>query len=663
MTEAICDPIVPAAVDVDELQRLRLAIQASGEIIFMTDAHGVFTYVNPEFVRTYGYEASEVVGISTPRILKSGSTDRGTYAALWQSIRCGQSVRRTLINRTKDGALVHIENFANPVTNDAGEIVGFVAVQRDITERTRIASALEESDHRYRTLAETAHDSVFIVNRAAQIEYANHTCAARFGKTSEDIIGKCLEEVFPEHVAAEMWRELSTVFATGQRQRFEQKFDAPGGDLWLETWLVPMRGERGAFDAVMGVARDVTQQKMLERQFNQAQKMEGVGRLAGGVAHDFNNLLTVIVSYSDLVKEGLQEGRDVGADVDEIKKAGERAAVLTRQLLAFSRTQPMARHVVDLNAVLADAKRMLERVVGEDIDFSVAPAPSTWPIVVDPGQIEQVLLNLVVNARDAMPKGGRLTVTTANIELGDAFLKGNADAVAGPYVSLTVRDSGCGMTPDVLAKVFEPFFTTKPQGKGTGLGLSTVLGIVKQNGGYITVDSTPMSGTMVTVYWPKNDRREIAPPAAASECDLDGTETILLVEDDVAIRGLMRKALQRHGYRTLEARNVADAINIAESYAGPINVLLTDVIMPTLNGPDLAQRIATIRPTTRVLFVSGFPNSLAVEQTRRSKRTWFLHKPFTPETLVLNVRQCLDWSPTSSRPLPPDPGVSPTTAS
>jgi PAS domain S-box-containing protein len=637
-------------VNVDELQRLRLAIEASGEIMFMTDACGVFTYVNPEFVRTYGYESSEVVGRTTPRVLKSGSTDRGKYAVIWERLRRGRSVRQRFLNRTKGGALLHIESSMNPVADDAGEVVGFVAVQRDVTERTRIEAALKESDHRYRTLAEAAHDSIFIVNRAAQIEYANQISAARFGKTSDDVIGKCLDEVFPASVAAEMWSQLSTVFATGKRQLFEQRFESPRGELWLEAWLVPMRSEEGAFDAVMGVARDVTERKMLEQQFIQAQKMEGVGRLAGGVAHDFNNLLTVIVSYSDLVKEGLQERRDVGADVDEIRKAGERAAVLTRQLLAFSRTQPTARHVVDLNAVLADAKKMLERVLGEDIDFSVVPAPASWPIVVDPGQIEQVLMNLVVNARDAMPKGGRLLVTTANIELDDAFVKQHTDAVAGPYVSLTVRDSGCGMPPDVMARVFEPFFTTKPQGKGTGLGLSTVRDIVKQNGGYITIDSSAKSGTAVTIYWPKNDRREIAQPAAnVSDCSLDGTETILLVEDDVAIRGLMRKALQRRGYRILEAHDVADAIGIAESYNGPIDVLLTDVIMPTCNGPDLAQRISTMRPNTRVLFVSGFPSCLAAEQRRSSLRTWFLPKPFTPQTLALNVRECLDWSISSSR--------------
>jgi CheY-like chemotaxis protein len=387
----------------------------------------------------------------------------------------------------------------------------------------------------------------------------------------------------------------------------------------------------------------------MERQFIQAQRMEAVGRLAGGIAHDFNNLLTAILGYTELLQGRVLDAPDVLADLDEIKKAGERASRLTYQLLAFSRKQTMIRQVVDLNALVGDVCRMLGRVLGEDIELSVIAAPGVWPVVADPGQIEQVLMNLAVNARDAMPKGGRLTFATANATLDDAFVRRHPGAVAGSYVSLTVQDAGCGMTADVMAHVFEPFFTTKPVGQGTGLGLSTVYGIVKQNGGYITIASEPTSGTTVTVFWPMTEQREASvPPPRTSQRAPGGTETILLVEDEAGIRSLMRKTLEPYGYRVLEARDVLDAIAIAETHDGSIDLLLSDVIMPVLSGPDLAQRIVGQRPAIKVCYVSGFPNSLLSEQKREPQRMWFLAKPFTPQALASKVRECLDAKPVAS---------------
>jgi two-component system, cell cycle sensor histidine kinase and response regulator CckA len=630
--------------DPAELRRLRLAIEASGEIVFMTDAKGTFTYVNPEFERVYGYDSSEVIGRTTPRLLKGGTTGPEEYALFWHRLKQSQIVRREFLNRTKHGTLLIIEASANPIVDDSGEIVGFLAVQRDVTERRQVDAALEESEHRYRTLADAAHDSIFIVNRAAQIEYVNNVSAARFGRTPDAIIGKRLEEVFPPSTAAEMWREVSTVFATADRRLFEQRFESPTGELCLETCLVPVRvsGQGSGVHTVMGVARDVTERKALERQLMQAQKMEAVGRLAGGIAHDFNNLLTAILGYSELLQDRVH-APDVLADLDEIKKAGEQASRLTRQLLAFSRKQPMIREVVDVSALVGEAQRILGRVLGEDIELSVIVAPGVRQVIADPGQIEQILMNLAVNARDAMPKGGRLTIATANAQLDDTFVRRHEGAVAGSYVSLTVQDAGCGMTADVLAHVFEPFFTTKPVGQGTGLGLSTVYGIVKQNGGYITIASEAGSGTTVTVFWPMSDHLEApALPIGTPERAPGGTETILLVEDEAGIRSLMRKTLEPHGYRILEARDVSDAMAISETHDGPIDLLLSDVIMPVLNGPDLAQRIVTRRPTIKVFYVSGFPNSLLSEQERQPRRVWFLAKPFTPQSLALKVRECLD---------------------
>jgi nitrogen-specific signal transduction histidine kinase len=396
--------------------------------------------------------------------------------------------------------------------------------------------------------------------------------------------------------------------------------------------------------AVMGVARDVTARKSLESQLLQSQKMEAVGRLAGGIAHDFNNLLTAILGYSELLRDQLHDAPNILADVDEIRKAGERASRLTRQLLAFSRRQPVTRQAVDVNALVADLHKMLGRMLREDVEFSVVTARDLWPIVADPGQIEQIIMNLAVNALDAMPKGGRLTIGTSNASLDDAFVRRHVAAKAGSYVSLTVQDTGCGMTPDVLAHVFEPFFTTKPLGQGTGLGLATVYGIVKQNAGYVAIDSRPGEGTTVSVFWPRraDHRAESGSHAASLSDPIGGSETILLVEDEPGVRALMRKMLERYGYRVLEARDASDAVALGARYPDPIDLLLSDVIMPGLNGPDLAQRIVPRQPGIKVLYVSGFSNSVLSERDRSRPRLWFLAKPFTLEALAKKVRECLD---------------------
>jgi signal transduction histidine kinase/CheY-like chemotaxis protein len=432
---------------------------------------------------------------------------------------------------------------------------------------------------------------------------------------------------------------LSAVFTTGERRRMEERFATPSGEIWFEAWLVPML-EGSAVRAVMGVARDVTQRKVLERQFLQSQKMEAVGLLAGGIAHDFNNLLTAILGYSELLRDRLKSHPDALADVDEITRAGERASRLTRQLLTFSRKQPMARQVIDLNAVIADIQKMLRRVLGEDINLSFCPG-DTSDIVADPSQIEQILLNLAVNARDAMPKGGSLTVGTSIVELDRSLAGRYPGAEPGRYASLTVCDTGSGMSDDVLSHVFEPFFTTKPVGKGTGLGLSTVYGIVKQNDAYISVNSAANVGTSFTVLWPRRDgASEAATPASASRVrSRSGHETILLVEDDPGIRTLMRRTLEPCGYRILEAHDVWEAIDLSATHKDGVDLLLSDVVMPGLNGPDLAQRIITQQSKMKVLYVSGFPLLLS-DRTR--SRVAFLAKPFTPEALVTKVRDCFD---------------------
>jgi PAS domain S-box-containing protein len=630
-------------VSPQELLRLRLALEASGEVIFMTDAAGTITYVNPEFVRLYGYDPSEVVGRTTPRILKSGATTDEEYEGLWRELSHKRVVRREFVNRTKAGALVLVESSANPIFID-DELVGFLAVQRDITARKATEAALRDSEARYRTLAEAAHDSIFIVDRIGRIEYANAASGEQFGVRSEDQIGRVLHDVFPPATANALWRELSTVFATGERHYYETRFETPQGELWLGTWLVPMSQVGSEPTAVMGVAREITDRKRLEREFAQAQKMEAIGRLAGGIAHDFNNLLTAILGYSELLLDRVADESAFTQDVDEIRKAAERASRLTRQLLAFSRKQPIAARILDLNEVVADLEKMLTRVIGEDVRFEITVGTNLGRVKADPGQIEQLLMNLVINARDAMPKGGRICLKTANADLDAEFVRKHDGAVAGRYVRIVVEDSGCGMTPEVLAHVFEPFFTTKPAGKGTGLGLATVYGIVKQSGGYITIDSAPSAGTKVTTFLPRVDAPAVANTTMGtpSERALNGTETILVAEDQPGVRALIRRVLELYGYTVLMSDNVMGTISIAECHNGAIDLLLSDVIMPDMSGPDLAQRVVRIRPAIRVLYVSGFTTHPAVGIGASSPKAAFLSKPFTPQALAMKVRECLD---------------------
>ena len=383
-----------------------------------------------------------------------------------------------------------------------------------------------------------------------------------------------------------------------------------------------------------------------EDQLRQAQKLEAVGLLAGGIAHDFNNLLTAMLGYASMVRARLKPGDPSLRDVDEVLGAAERAARLTRQLLAFSRQQVLEPKVLDLNTVITDLGRMLRRLIGEDIDLVTAPAPELGRVKADPGQLEQVLMNLAVNARDAMPDGGKLTIETANVDLDEGYGREGADVRPGRYVMLAVSDTGCGMSASVRARMFEPFFTTKERGHGTGLGLSTVHGIVKQSDGHIEVYSEPGHGTTFKIYLPQVEgplgALDAPDPAVPGAGRLEGSETILLVEDEEVIRRVLRTSLEMHGYTVIEAGDGSEAIASCERRDQPLDLLVTDVIMPLMNGPDLAHRVAAIRPDLPVLFMSGYTDRALIHQGLRRSGTAFIQKPFTPEALARKIRELLD---------------------
>jgi nitrogen-specific signal transduction histidine kinase/ActR/RegA family two-component response regulator len=391
-----------------------------------------------------------------------------------------------------------------------------------------------------------------------------------------------------------------------------------------------------------GTVEDITERKRLEQQLLQSQKMEAIGRLAGGVAHDFNNVLTAIMGYSELLLRGTGSEESRRRNTEQIKKAAERAASLTSQLLAFSRRQVLTMRVLDLNDVVAVLEPMLRRLIGEDIALVTVPGRALERTKADVGQIEQVIMNLVVNARDAMPRGGTLTIETTNVELDQAYMDRHGLVPPGAYVKLAVSDTGCGMDAETQSHIFEPFFTTKEPGKGTGLGLSTVYGVIKQSGGYIWVYSEPGQGTTFKVYLPRVDEAvtAIAPHAVSAESPR-GTETVLLVEDDEGVRELAGGALERSGYSVLMACGGEEALLLSGRHAGAIHLLVTDVVMPGIGGRELAERLVPLRPDMKVLYMSGYTDDAVVRYGVLVEEAAYLQKPFTPDVLLQRVRQML----------------------
>jgi two-component system cell cycle sensor histidine kinase/response regulator CckA len=454
-------------------------------------------------------------------------------------------------------------------------------------------------------------------------------------------------EVAPVHVAEAM---------KGERPVFEWMHrDVSGRDFHCEIRLVRLPDPAGRKLCRASII-DITDRKLAEvaklrleetlrkteDQLRQAQKMEAIGRLAGGVAHDFNNLLSVVLSYSSFALSSLEESDSVAADVREIQSAGKRAADLTRQLLAFSRQQMLAPAVVDLNEVVGQMDTMLRRLIGEDVDLRTVTTPLLSKVKVDRGQIEQVIMNLAINARDAMPSGGTLTIETANVFLDEGYAGVHVGVKVGPHVLLSVADSGVGMSAEVQARIFEPFFTTKERGKGTGLGLSTVLGIVEQSGGSVAVASEPSRGAMFKIYFPCTDEDPESMQLAVSPRTLRGSETVLLVEDEEQLRALGREILAKSGYNVIVADNPAHALQICETYGEIIHLLLTDVVMPLMNGRELAVRATQIRPAMKVLYVSGYTDNTIVHHGVLEEGVAFLQKPITPDALRRKLRDVLD---------------------
>lgn len=512
------------------------------------------------------------------------------------------------------------------------------ALRDEIVEREQAEQALAASETRYRDLIDNAADLIYTHDLFGNLTSINRAAEQITGYRQDEALKMNIAQIVAEEYKGSIECELN-----GEpRAAYELEIVAKNGRrvaLEVSTQLIT-QGEVPV--GVQGIARDVTARKHLEEQFRHSQKMEAVGRLAGGIAHDFNNLLTVIIGYTQMLLEKLRPGSEFRSDAEAVLKAASRASMLTYQLLAFSRRQMIKPRVLDLNSIVGEVESLLRRVIGEDIELVSFLSPGLARVRAEPGQIEQVLMNLVVNARDAMPHGGRITIETAHADLGENYAHTHLEVKPGRYVMLAVSDTGIGMDAETQSRLFEPFFTTKGVDKGTGLGLSTVFGIIKQNGGNVWVYSELSKGTTFKIYLPQVEEMaefaEPAPPSSRPQC----TETILLAEDEEAVRKLVRDLLSKQGYQVLTADGGSEAIKLSEEHQGPIQLLLTDAVMPNINGRQLAQLLAPARPGMRVLYMSGYTDNVIVHHGVLDCGTTLLQKPFTSEALARVVRKVLD---------------------
>jgi PAS domain S-box-containing protein len=623
-----------------------LAFETIGDAVLVMELDGRVIDLNPAAERLFGYLRDEVLG-QTPAIFREAATGERQAAAIWDSIARSGTWAGEYVFRRKDGQVGTVDVHVVTRFDAQGRPVGMVGVGRDVTERRRVERALSASEERYRLVSRATNDLVYDWDMVAGTLSWNDALTTAFrhpAHTVREDLAWWEEQVHPDDRARVLASLTGAMQAGGETWGGEYRFRRGTGDYAFVL-------DRGRFqrDAsgrpvrMVGVMVDLTDRRQLEEQLRQAQKMEAVGQLAGGMAHDFNNIMTAVQLHAEFLLEALHPSDPRRRDAEEVARAVSRAAGLTRQLLAFSRKQLLSPRFLDLNETVRETVKMLRRLIGEHIAISTSLAPDLWRVHADAGQLEQVLLNLALNARDAMPQGGRLAIATENLVIGDERSACMKALAPGDYVRLSVKDTGIGMDAATRARVFEPFFTTKRVGEGTGLGLAMVYGIVKQSGGSIWVESTPGEGATFHICLPRAQddvaTRDTGPALVAAA---RGAETVLLVEDEEAVRGLARRVLQRQGYRVLEARNGREALAVADAHEGEIHLLLTDAVMPELGGLELVDVLRARRPGLRVLVVSGYTSDDAERRGGSAAGIAFLQKPFTMHQLASVVRAVID---------------------
>ena len=647
------DPAVGAVVanwrDITERLRaeelLKQVINADPSLVFVKDWDGKFTLVNKALAQAYATSPEELLG-------KSDADFNRNQAEVAHYLRDDREVMSSLrpklipeepVTNPHTGETRWFQTVKVPLVSADGRAHQVLGVATDITDRKRTEAALRNSEESYRSLVDGVRDVIFALSPSGEVTSLNPAFEEMTGFPPAEWVGRPFEAfVHPDDVPLAL-DLFGRVLRGEPRPTIPFRILTKGGSYRVAEFSATAQVRDGRLAGILGIGRDVTERLGLEQQLRQAQKMEAVGRLAGGIAHDFNNILTAITGHADLLLEDLGHHDPRRADVDEIRRSAERAAGLTRQLLAFSRQQVLQPKVVDVNALVLDMDKLLRRLIGEDVELATALDPTLGRVTADPGQLEQVIVNLAVNARDAMPQGGKLTLETRNIDLDSSYTLEHSLVKPGPYVQLTVSDSGIGMDEETQAHAFEPFFTTKPRGQGTGLGLAMVYGTVKQSGGFIWVYSEPGHGATFKIYLPRVDAPvESATPPAPVERPPRGSETVLLAEDEPAVRAIAQQVLERQGYTVLAAPSGADALALAAQHGVTIHLLLTDVVMPGMSGRDLADRLTAQRPGIRVLYISGYTDNAIVRHGMLEPGLAYLQKPFRPDALVRKVREVLD---------------------
>ena len=620
--------------------RYRGLLEAAPDAMVVVNQAGEIVLLNLQAEKQFGYRRDELVGQKVKNIIPKGFAERlisdslrTAEDALAQQIGTGIE----LLGRRKDGSEFPIEIMLSPLEGTDGILV--TAAIRDITERRR----REDELSRLAAVVESSYDAIVSLTPQGIVLTWNSGAERIFGYSPKEAVGQSIlalsapEQVDEAPTLADRIKRADTVeYIETVRVRRD------GTPIHVALTISPIKNSDGQVVGISTVARDVTESRHLEAMLRQSQKMEAVGQLAGGVAHDFNNLLGVILGYSGLMLDRLNPQDPNHKAIEEIQKAGDRAALLTRQLLAFSRKQVLQLKSLDLNTVVAGTEKLLQRLIGEHIELRVIQSPALTPVRADAGQLEQIIMNLAVNARDAMPEGGKLTIETSNVEFADEYVAQHPSTRLGPHVMLAVSDTGHGMDAITKAHMFEPFFTTKEFGKGTGLGLSTVYGIVKQSGGSIWVYSEVGIGTTFKIYLPcVGPILEIASSGDGSETVEGGSQTILVVEDEAALLRVTQQSLEAVGYTILAAHSPEEASRISESHPGPIHLLVTDVIMPGMNGAQLAAVLSAQRPEMKVLYVSGYTDDTIVRHGVLEPGLAFLQKPFSPKILARKVGEVL----------------------
>ncbi len=644
------DYVIGTGIDVtdhrrteEELAKFRLGIERSGEIIFLTDREGHILYVNPAFERIYGFSKEEVLG-RTPRILKSGLHDREVYKQIWEMLLAKETVSSEIVNKTKDGRLLTMSSSANPVLDEEGNIVGFLAIQRDITERKMTDRALRESEERLRTLMEKVPDGVGVLATDGRILYANPAMGALLGYTTDQMLGRRVTDFQHPEDRGRAADRIKSLLRGGPESPAQYRLIHRDGSVVtseITSRVIEFEGE----PALLSTVRDLTERMELEEQLRQAQKMEAVGQLAGGMAHDFNNLLTVVQVNTELLADRLPEADgQVTDDIEELKAAVARGKKLIEKLLAFSRREELKIEPLDLRKLITDFEPTLRRLLPENIDIQIDPPDGLDKVLASAGSVEQIVMNLATNARNAMPEGGqlRLALWPTYLEAADWFATGRT--VPGAFVCLAVSDTGIGMDELTQARLFEPFFTTRRSSGGTGLGMAVVYGLAKQLGGHVHVYSELGQGTTIKVYLPvaAPDFGE-APPVGETAIEVrGGSETILVAEDEPALRRAARRILERLGYQVLLAADGDEALRVFEANQDRIDLIVTDVVMPKRGGRALYQALRERGAQVPFLFASGYTAGDVEESAQLDPGLPFLAKPWTLSELAQKIRQVLD---------------------